>query len=294
MKLRTKFFSLAIVLVSLGFSAFSHATNYSLWVNGRGGGGQAGNYNDFTYWGPASALAGVNKKAVNWDGKSNISTQSYLVRNALDCFCTGSNWCYIAAHSAGNLMTGYTMAMYGGTARFVKNATPAANGTCGNTTGATQTGWNIKWVNNAGGAAGGSELADAGSWALSEPLVSDLKTSTARAMYDHNNTRGTTYYMFAGAKGTLYSGLLPGQDDEAIAYHSSGGVSGSTGAGFCNSGDWFCDVLGLGSAVSGARAKWTNHYTILRDDSETYNHYANGNWLGIIAPMKSDMNTYAK
>ena len=38
-------------------------------------------------------------------------------------------------------------------------------------------------------------------------------------MYDHNQTRGKIFYMFAGAKGTLYSGILPGQDDEAIAYH---------------------------------------------------------------------------
>ena len=179
----------------------------------------AGNYADFTYWGPAGTAAGVNKKAVNWDGYNSISNQNYLVRNALDCYCTGSNWCYIGAHSAGNLQVGYTLAMYGGSSRTITNASPNSSGVCGASGAGTQTGWNIKWVDIAGGAAGGSELADAGSWALSEPLVSDLKTSTSRAMYDHNQTRGKIFYMFAGAKGTLYSGILPGQDDEAIAYH---------------------------------------------------------------------------
>ena len=37
------------------------ATNYSLWINGRTGGGVAGNYADFTYWGPSPTEAGVNK-----------------------------------------------------------------------------------------------------------------------------------------------------------------------------------------------------------------------------------------
>ena len=72
----------------------------------------------------------------------------------------------------------------------------------------------------AAGAAGGSELANVGSWAVSDPLTSDLKTATARAMYDHNQTRAKWFYMYAGAKGTLYSGILPGQDDEAVAYHT--------------------------------------------------------------------------
>jgi hypothetical protein len=278
-----------------GFALMSQSANHSLWINGRTGGGQIGNYNDFAYWGPATTAAGVNKKAVNWDGYNRISNQSIHVRNALDCFCTGSNWCYIATHSAGNLMLGYTLAMYGGSARTITNATPGSGGTCAASGAGTQTGWNIKWVDNAGGASGGSELADSGDWLLSEPLVSDLKTSTARAMYDHNNTRGLTFYMFAGAKGTLYSGLLPGQDDEAIAYHSSGGVSGSSGAGYCNPADWFCNDLTLGTAVNqGGRAKWTNHSVAFRDDNESYNHYANGNWAGIISRARLDMVTYAQ
>ena len=36
-----------------------------------------GNYADFIYWGPSSTAAGVNKKAVNWDGYNKISLQNY-------------------------------------------------------------------------------------------------------------------------------------------------------------------------------------------------------------------------
>src|SRR4051812_27050766 len=54
------------------------ATNYSLWIHGRNTSQstQPGNYADFSYWGPSSTAAGVNKKAVNWDGVSHISAQN--------------------------------------------------------------------------------------------------------------------------------------------------------------------------------------------------------------------------
>ncbi len=278
------------VLSMAVLSSTASATNYTLWVNGRGGGGVVGDYGSFTYWGPASTAAGVNKKAVNWDGYNSIASQNGKIRDALDCFCTGSNWCYIATHSAGDLMMGYTLANYGGSTRMKKDAVANASGQCGNSDGTTQTGWNIKWVRAASGAAGGSELSDAGSWALSEPLVADLKTSTARAMYNHNETRNIWFYMYAGAKGTIYSGILPGQDDEAVAYHSSGGVSGSAGGAYCNPSDWFCNDLTMGTAPNeGGSLKWSYHSVQFRDDNEAYNHYANGNWQGIISVVRSDV-----
>ena len=64
-------------------------------------------------------------------------------------------------------------------------------------------------------------------------------TTTTRAMYNHNQTYGRWIYRFAGAAGTLYSAVLPGQDDEVVAYHSTGGVSGAAGASFGNPSDWF-------------------------------------------------------
>ena len=288
-----KLFSTAIIAATALVGAEASATNYSLWIHGRNGNNtQPGNYASFSYWGPSTTAAGVNKKAVNWWGTQKISVENYRVRDALDCFCTGANWCYIAAHSAGNLQIGYALSLYGGSTRNVRNAVPNSSGVCG-TTGATQVGWNIKWEDIASGAGGGSELANMGDWATSEPLTSDLVTSTARGMYNHNTTRAKWFYMFAGARGTAYSGTLPGQDDEAVAYHSTGGVA-STG-GFCNPGDWFCDgTLNTGtSATSNGVAKWSYHTVKLRDDNEAYDHYTAGNWAGIVGPVRADMAAYA-
>ncbi|MCI0571359.1 MAG: hypothetical protein L0Y66_11445 [Myxococcaceae bacterium] len=284
-----------LVAASLLVAPEAAATNYTLWIHGRNTSQNTtpGNYGDFRYWGPAGTAAGVNKKAVNWDGVSRIGNQNYRIRDALDCFCTGTNWCYIAAHSAGDLHIGYALALYGGSTRNKKNATPNASGVCGDI-GGTQAGWNIKWIDIASGAGGGSELADLGEWAVSDPLTSDLVTTTARALYNHNTTRSVWFYMFAGAKGTLYSGLLPGQDDEAVSYHSTGGVAGSSGGAFCNPSDWFCNDLTTGTAAcEGGFAKWSFHTVDLRDTGEQYNHYANGSWGGIVAPVRTDVVTYA-
>jgi hypothetical protein len=280
-----------LILLVGGLAAVAYATNYSLWINGRTGGGTEGNYADFTYWGSSSVDAGVNKKSVNWDGYNHVADKNYLVRNALDCYCTGSNWCYVAAHSAGNMMIGYALSMYGGSTRNVKTPSPASDGTCSNaSSGATQTGWNIKFVDVAAGAAGGSELSDVGSWAVSEPLVQDLKTTTARALYDHNTTRSIWFYMYAGAKGPLYSGILPGQDDEAVAYHSSGGVSGTSGRSLCNPSDWLCNDLTMGTAANeGGSTKWSYHSVVFRDDNEAYNHYTNSSWGGVVGLVRTHM-----
>jgi hypothetical protein len=271
------------------------ATNYSLWIHGRTAGGQIGNYNDFAYFGPNATPAGVNKKSVNWDGRSGVASQSGYVRNALDCFCTGNNWCYVAVHSAGDMLIGYTLANYGGSARPVTNAQPNASGVCTAGTGATQTGWNIRWVRAAAGSAGGSELADIGAWTTSEPMVQQHKVATARALYNHSDTRGVWFYNYAGASGTLYSWALPGQDDEVVAYHSSGGVSGSGGSSFCNPGDWFCNDLTLGSGPNqGGRAKWGWHSVVFRDDGEDYRHYTDRNWAGITSLVRRDMEAMAR
>jgi hypothetical protein len=271
------------------------ATNYSLWIKGRGTEGAVGNYNDFAYWGAATVNGGINKKAVNWDGYNSIATQNGTVRNALDCFCTGQNWCYIATFSAGDPMMGYALANYGGSQRQIKNAAPNAAGVCANAGGGAQTGWNIHYVLVAAGAAGGTELSDAGRWTTGEPLVHDLRTTTVRAMYNHNDTRGLYFYMYAGARGSLDAWLLPGQDDEVVAYHSSGAVSGSAGGAYCNPRDWFCNDLTLGAQVNeGGWPKWNKHEVLFRDDGETYTHYLKGNWGGITSVMRSTMEAYAK
>jgi hypothetical protein len=288
----------AALLAAAGFMPnVASAENYSLWIHGRQSSNntQQGNYGDFSYWGPASALAGVNKKAVNWGGAGHISETNHRIRDALDCFCTGSNWCYIAAHSAGDPQIGYALALYGGSSRAVKNASAGADGVCGDA-GGTQTGWNIRWVDISAGAGGGTELSDVGGWATGDGISLDLKTATVRSMYDHNATGSRWFYRFAGARGAFYDFLLPGQDDQVIPYHSSGGLS-STGR-FCNPGDWFCDdslqTGTAGSRKSGALIpKWSFHTVSLRDDGEAYDHYANSSWAGIVGPVRRDMELFA-
>lgn len=297
---RKKSFS-ALVLGLLGALFLSAvpgeaaAANYTLWIHGRNPSKSTtkGNYNDFSYWGPSTTAAGVNKRAVNWDGFSSIASTNGAVRDALDCFCTGTNWCVVAVHSAGDLQIGYALSLYGNSKRSKKNATPAADGTCGNA-GGEQTGWNIKTVYVASGASGGSELADIGSWALGEPLSNDLVTTTARAMYDHSKTQGLVFRRYAGASGTLYSFTLPGQDDEAVSYHSTGGVAGTSGRALGNPSDWFSDDLTLGTAAcEGGYAKWSNNRVDFRDDAEKLNHYTNGKWEGIVGQARIDVAAYS-
>ena len=101
--------------------------------------------------------------------------------------------------------------------------------------------------------------------------------------------------MDAGSTGRAYSFVLPGQDDAAVAYHSRGGVSGSSGGSYCNPSDWLCNDLTLGTAANeGGRAKWSFHSVVFRDNAEQYNHYANGNWAGVISLVRADMELNAK
>jgi hypothetical protein len=276
-------------LATISFAPDSDAANYSLWVCGRNCAKTAGSYTDFGYWGSATTAAGVNKVAVNWDGNNSIATTNAAVRDALDCYCTGSNWCYIAAHSAGEMQVGYALDKYGASQRTKKNA-----GSCTNVDGTTQTGWNIKWVDVASGAGGGSELANMGEWSSSSPLVTDLKTGNARILYNHNNTQGKTFFMYAGASGTYYAGTLPGQDDEAVAYHSTLGVA-TTGS-ICNWSDYFCDNYAKLDAYGSFLWYKNSGHTLYSyrtvkyiDQSETYNHYTNGTWSGIVSPVRSHM-----
>jgi hypothetical protein len=111
-----------------------------------------------------------------------------------------------------------------GAARTKINGVAAADGSCGNSGVGTQTGWNIKSVRTASGAGGGSELSDAGSWSTSELLVKDLKTTTARAMYDHDATRGVMFYMYAGNYSVTFR-----DNGEAYSHSGNGNWQGIVG-----------------------------------------------------------------
>jgi hypothetical protein len=293
-------------MVELIYSVLGLPKTYTLYIHGRNETTHAykGDYTRYDYWGPASGAAGLIPKAVNYDGRARIADANIMVRRALDCFCTGANWCNIAAHSAGNLHLGYALADYGNTQRFISNGllSTTGDGSCEKSAGgSTQTGWNIRYVGVAAGAAGGSELATLGQVFSGLDIDRDLVVSTARGMYDHNTTRGKTFNLFVGAKGTFYSDpLIKGHSDGAVGYHSSGGMREHRR--FCNEDALpdeitpaRCYELPMGSAGHGdAGAKWNGHFLKFRDNDFQYTHLQNqgldfSNWGGAISKMMEDL-----
>ena len=74
-----------------------------------------------------------------------------------------------------------------------------------------------------------------------------------------------------------------------MAYHSTGGVAGSSGGSYCNPSDWFCNDLTLGSAANeGGSAKWSYHSVAFRDNGGDYHH------AGIVGVVKQYMNQSAR
>ncbi len=234
------------------------------------------------YW--IKARPGVNATPVNWGGKDRIANTNAIVRAALDTYCTGNNWCYVACHSAGCAQIGYALALYG-------------------TTGGVDS-WNIYWISAAGSAEGGSEIANAGRYlGIGLPLDEDLKTSVMRdpVFFNHDNTAGVTHYMFAGdgwADNPAYdfgSALLPGADDTAVAYHSAGGVNNTAynaQASWCNASDTTCsgNVLSTGTASW----LWALHTVQFLDAAGSYSHYISDSNEGICSQMFPFVATYAK
>jgi hypothetical protein len=144
---------------------------------------------------------------------------------------------------------------------------------------------------------GGSELSDYGTWPAAEPLVKDLKTTTARALYDHNSTRNIWFYMYAAAKGTLNARRsCRARTTSVVAYHSAGGTAGATGTALGNPADFFANDLTLGTAANeGGSVKWSYHSLSFRDDAEAYAHARPwASWAGIVSLLRAAMDTYAK
>lgn len=254
---------LAAAALLLALASPARATNYSLYVHGRTGGVTGCGVSQptptgWSYWG-GQVQPGVNPIPVNYDGTAHISVANPTVRGYLDRYCTGTNSCYVACHSAGCAHVGYALDLYGGN-------------------------WNIHWIDAGGSAEGGTELSDYFGWATCDALGGDLRTGTVRALYNHNDLKGAWSYMFAGAKGAVYSGVLPGDDDAVVPFHSAGGMS-STGR-WCIAGTWFCTTL-----PGGTTGKYGYHTLFFRDDREAYDHYVSS---GIPRVVAADMAAYAR
>jgi hypothetical protein len=248
----------------------SHAANYSVYIHGFTGLSSCGaTPSGWCYWG-GYAQPGINPVAANYNGTVHLSTSYTSVKSVLDskCLAGSGSSCYIAAHSFGCGMMGYLEALYPGR-------------------------WSIIWVDGAGCAAGGSELANALEWAdgsltsISNGAVTDLTTSNMRAMYNHDKLGDYIsgyVYTFMGGDWAMYdNGVFPGGgNDIVVAYHSSG-LARSPGAQY-----------GVPSSV------WDYTLNTYVDDYMTGSYYhvsgvtpLTGGTGPITGLMANDMATYA-
>lgn len=208
------------------------------------------------YWGSSKYIdTSYTKYFVGYDGSSDPRSWGSCraqqnLWSVLYNQCRGGNSCTIICHSAGCYAVDYFFSQYS----FVTD----------------NSGYdvNVDFVVAAAAATGGSELADIGtdySWLAniigqpSTPMVEALQTSVARS-FNHNITAGIPRWHLAGYKG--FSGLesasspfLSGEDDGAVAFHSSCGKN-STGS--------YDDCEYDGT-------NWTQHYIWKDTQEDSYN-----------------------
>lgn len=267
------------------------AAHFSVWVHGIGHDTGIGNPMDSTAF--DHNVTGVNPRIANWNSKGGtISSENVHIRAALDCYCTGINACYIAAHSAGDLQVGYALDHFGSTTRPIRDGHPDSAGTCrqisyqGKT---TQKGWNIIWIDIGAGAGGGSELSNIGQALgidLKGPIQRDLTTTGARALYNHNQTQGHNFNMYVGSNQGRYSLLIPGDDDGVVPYHSAGGVASPDR--LCNPGAFGCSALTLGTGAAGnGRPKYAFHNVRELDINHVFDH------SGVVNLVRVQLHNYA-
>ncbi len=221
------------IAFSIAASATAEADTFVIQVGGICStqfiGGNGGGY--LGYWpGITSINAGVNQN----DSMVNATNDMTAV---LDTYCSGSNYCYIAAYSNGSAVISRTLSM-------VKHA------------------WNIAYIANSGSNEGGSQLGGTG-W-LGEVfggcyLAGHIGPSDNRNGWNHNDTNGLQIGGIGG-DGWLapyaQSAVLPGDDDGAVSTASAGGNSSSSGVGTLCEG-----------------AKYTNHVVWWSCEYGDLNHY---------------------
>ncbi len=173
-----------------------------------------------SYWGVQDNSTPVVH--TGYDGRYNPTVagtergSTRLLAN-LNAYCRRDRGqsCRIVNHSMGGLTTGFVLANYNRSNIY-----------------------NVLYVTSLVSAEGGSELANIGSPVLTTlniitlglsnfflnfpDAVSVLKTSAARAAYDHNLTNGTPFYHLAGNTSEWYiDWIFPGKHDTVLAMHST-------------------------------------------------------------------------
>jgi hypothetical protein len=177
------------------------------------------------YWGSSHNSVSGTKFFIGYDGRTDPRTYGTAraqtnITTGLTNYCRGSNSCKIVCHSAGCYAIEFWLASLGATA--------------------SSRGYNITKVTALAAASGGSELASALNGATfgfgGNAMDKSLIVSTARGAYNHNNTAGVRIDHVPGYKGLIgASAILPGEDDYAVAYHSSCGYNRAGGLSKCQS-----------------------------------------------------------
>ncbi len=223
---------LLVVSAALVASASLSAGTITVFVHGKSG----SNYNSTgttdistdgksSYWGANANTVSGTKYFVGYDGTSDPRTYGAAraqtnLTTVLVNQCKGVDTCKIVCHSAGCYATEYFLSNLGGTA--------------------SSKGFKISGVTALAAASGGSELANSlnaitfgySGNAMDKALI----VTTARSSFSHNNTAGVTVAHVPGYKGMAgASAILPGEDDYAVAYHSSCGYSTVGGLSKCQS-----------------------------------------------------------
>ncbi|HNH09060.1 MAG TPA: hypothetical protein PK683_11200 [Leptospiraceae bacterium] len=222
---KTQLINLAVASLFAAGTAVS-AANVTVFVHGKSSSNHngTGTTDVNNYWGTSPNTVSGTKYFVGYDGTSDPRTygaaraQTNLTTVMINVCKT--NTCKIVCHSAGCYATEYWLSNLGGTA--------------------ASKGYSISGVTALAAASGGSELASAlnaitfgyAGNAMDKALI----VSNARSSFNHNNTAGVTISHVPGSKGMIGASLiLPGEDDYAVAFHSSCGYSTVGGLSKCQS-----------------------------------------------------------
>lgn len=229
-------------MLAVAAMAVSSAANADVYVHGKGSNSyKRGLTTDFGYWGGyATGNASGAKQAYNWDGESEVISNGSVV-SAYNTALPAK--AIVRCHSAGCLITARAIQLYG-IGKFTRVVAGAS-------------------------AEGGSELANIGSLGgLAGGLNNSLRPSAARSF---SHATGAPTYHGGGSNSVavptwgvlsspLTSATLPGEDDGAVAYHSSLGKA-STGTWCDGDSAWYnpasygCTAWNKGTQYSGHSAR---------------------------------------
>ncbi|MCB1141626.1 MAG: hypothetical protein KDK54_05270 [Leptospiraceae bacterium] len=218
---------ITILMGTLFLAGSLSAGTITVFVHGKSGSNHCGTGTTDvnSYWGSNANTVSGTKYFVGYDGTTDPRTYGSCraqtnLSTVLTQRCKGADTCKIVCHSAGCYATEYWLSNLGKT---VSGA-----------------GFKISGVTALAAASGGSELASALNGIsfgyVGNAMDKALIVSTARSSFNHNNTAGLTVSHVPGYKGMAgASAILPGEDDYAVAYHSSCGYSQAVGVSKCQS-----------------------------------------------------------